>query len=219
MQSHGEKQVKNAKEEKKRNLIDNAIKQVNNHAKELNDSISPLSVTQYTQDWSAVIKGKRNFDSMKDALDAHAANIKIELTEQAQDLRTKLDLMEELAKGFEFLFNDLHQVVENNSLESLEIVVKERVSKYQTQQEEIAQQQSMAKDKEVTPEQPVIQGVDMGQQDQTISTAKFGDYEPLPKQYWPSPEDCMENETLAILCAQLQEAEAYIEMLTADKAA
>lgn len=54
---------------------------------------------------------------------------------------------------------------------------------------------------------------------ETEYRTSYGDYEPLPSQYWPSHEDCMENETISMLTQKLEEAQAYIQMLLADKAA
>ena len=140
MQSHGEKQVKTAKEAKKELMFNSVATQLTEHVNELNSEINPLTISLPAIDWRQFIKGKSSFTSMQDALDSALANAKLDASVLAEEYRVKLDIMEDIANGFEFLFNDLQQLVTANTLESLEIVAKNRIFEYNKQQEEIAEQ-------------------------------------------------------------------------------
>jgi len=106
LQSHGEKQVKEAKETKKLSIVNNAQAEFNKHLAELSETINKVKITQVVIDFETVMKGKRSFEKMEEAASSAVVKAKIEANEIAQVIRKNLDSLSELAKDHKFLFSD-----------------------------------------------------------------------------------------------------------------
>lgn len=130
LQSHGEKQVKEAKEVKKQSIINDASKELNSHLANLSEGINGVQINNISIDFDAAMKGKRNFEKMEEAVNSALANEKIEANEIAQVIRKNLDSLTELASNYKFLFSD-HQSLILKDNDDLVNLIKARILEHE----------------------------------------------------------------------------------------
>ena len=140
LQSHGEKQVKEAKATKKLSIVNNAQAEFNKHLAELSETINKVQITQIVIDFEAVMKGKRSFEKMEEAVNSELAKAKIEANEIAQVIRKNLDSLTELAKDHKFLFSD-HAMLLLKDNDDLVNLIKARISEHEEAEAERKRQE------------------------------------------------------------------------------
>jgi predicted phage-related endonuclease len=130
LQSHGEGQVKKAKADKKLAITTNAQAAIQNHLVELSKSINGIIVSDISANWDTIIKGKRSFEKMQEAVDVEVANLKIKANEISTTIRKNLDSLTELASDHKFLFSDHAELVlkDNDDLINL---IKMRIAEHE----------------------------------------------------------------------------------------
>ena len=139
MQAQGEKQVKQAKENKKQKMVAEISVELIEHIKLCNNSISPLDISKIVDtrvDWAAAMKGKRNIESIKGALCDLLAKTKIAIDQTMARIVPNQIYAQEHAKAHAFLFADLAQII-NQDVEPFQAVVKLRIDEYDKEQERI----------------------------------------------------------------------------------
>lgn len=142
MQSHGEKQVREAKEDKKNRICEEAVRQIMRHVNSLDIRINPILLSQLINidkraDIIAAMKGKRTIESLENAADDVVANLKIESTDVVDKVEKNLLTMRELASEHKFLFSDTNQLVTKDN-EDLVAVIKIRISDHEKAEKEKA---------------------------------------------------------------------------------
>ena len=140
LQSHGEKQVKEAKATKKLSIVNNAQAEFNKHLAELSETINKVQITQIVIDFEAVMKGKRSFEKMEEAVNSELAKAKIEANEIAQVIRKNLDSLTELAKDHKFLFSD-HAMLLLKDNDDLVNLIKARIAEHEQAEAERKRQE------------------------------------------------------------------------------
>ncbi|HQS22772.1 MAG TPA: YqaJ viral recombinase family protein [Acidovorax defluvii] len=106
-----DKLVKARKEAIRGELVAEGVKALADHVNALNDEIAPIFLRFAKPDFGAVIKGKRTIESLRDAVNTELANTKISLSQLATETRARLLWYRDAAKGFEFLFPDLQEII------------------------------------------------------------------------------------------------------------
>lgn len=129
LQSHGENQVKNANTTKKLKIKNTAHILINEFRQGLSATIKNIQLPEKVIDWDLIIKGKRNFEKMQDAIDSEIAQLKIHYNEQAEIVRINLASFVELAVDHKFLFSDYIDFIfkDNGDLVNL---VKARITEH-----------------------------------------------------------------------------------------
>lgn len=139
MQSHGEKQVKKAKEAKKKAIKDAGEKLLSDLACQCEAQIKPMSLTRIANltmpDFDLAMKNKRTIESLKSAVDGEVAKAKIEINAVMDRVLPNLKYLVEHDEGYTFLFNDIEQFV-NQESEPFQAIVKSRISEHKTKEEE-----------------------------------------------------------------------------------
>lgn len=138
MQSHGEKQVKKAKADKKQAIEDAGIRQVINHIDEINKVINPIglsSLMNCLMDFESAMKNKRTIESLQNAVDEVVAQFKIDSDKICAQVKVNLTTLRELAGDHKFLFTDTPQLVIKEN-EDLVAVIKTRIADHQKAEEE-----------------------------------------------------------------------------------
>ena len=144
LQSHGEKQVEESKEAKKLAITNGAHTTLQDHLGELSATIKNIPLHGIGADWNAVIKGKRSFDKMEEAVDAEIAKLKIQANEMAAVIRKNLDTMSEMVKPeHRPLFSDWNDLVIKGN-EDLVNLIKMRIAEHE--QAEAARLEQIQKD-------------------------------------------------------------------------
>lgn len=131
MQSAGEKQVKQAKENKKLALQGEAIESLNAHVIDCNNRTgAPFSIEQVVlikPDWLAAMKNKRTFESLKSSLDTVLNDWKVKLTQATDLIAPNFKFLEENADEYKFLFQDVFTLI-NQPEESFKAIVTTRIN-------------------------------------------------------------------------------------------
>tara|TARA_R110000765_G_scaffold211261_1_gene316386 strand:- start:30138 stop:31910 length:1773 start_codon:yes stop_codon:yes gene_type:complete len=130
LQSHGEKQVKDSKAAKKVSIINNAYTEFNKHLAKLSETINKVQITQVVVDFEAVMKGKRSFEKMEEAVNSELIGAKLEANNIALVIRKNLDSLSEMAKDHRFLFSD-HAMLLLKDNDDLINLIKARISEHE----------------------------------------------------------------------------------------
>lgn len=163
MQSHGEKQVKQAKDVKKQSIKSDGEKSVSEYVKECDLKIKPMSLSAITgffmPDFDLAMKNKRTIESLENAVSESVANLKIEINQAMDRIVPNLQYLRDNAVGYKFLFSDSQQLV-NQDAEPFQAIIKSRIADHkkgeedrleeerkriQAEEEEKAQREAQAK--------------------------------------------------------------------------
>ena len=138
MQSHGEKQVKQAKEAKKQSIIDHANSELFKHIEACDLRITPMSIGQIiggiAPDWQSAMKNKRTIDSLTNSVDEVLTKVKVEINQIMDRVLPNLDYLKNNAADHRFLFNDAQQLVSLEE-EGFQAIVKSRIAEHKAAEE------------------------------------------------------------------------------------
>ncbi len=138
MQSHGEKLVKDEKARRKLDIVAKADKALQEHIESYNQKIAPLVVYQVLPsirpDFETAMKGKRNLESMTNAVDAVLLKAKVDVDLAMEMVMQNQSWLRENAKKYGFLFSDVAQLV-NQPPESFEAVARLRIAEHKEQEQ------------------------------------------------------------------------------------
>jgi len=138
MQSHGEKQVKQAKEAKKQAILDDAARDLELHFVECNAKISPMyvqNIINVQPDWTGAMKNKRTIESLTNAVNEELAKWKVEINQVIDRVVPNLQYLRDNAEEYKFLFSDAQQLV-NQYPEPFQAIVKSRIADHKQAEEE-----------------------------------------------------------------------------------
>jgi len=121
-----DKLVTRRKTEVKEEAVDRARKALDLHIAVIHAEIAPMRLPSVTADFAAAIKGKKSLASMQDALDGVLASAKIAADAAARAIRSNVAVFNDKAKGFEFLFADLGQLI-TKAPEDFALLVQGRI--------------------------------------------------------------------------------------------
>lgn len=130
-----EKLVERRKIEIKEQAVMNARRALDGHIAALNAELAPMRLLPVAADFGAAIKGLRSIASMQDALDTALANAKIAADAQARVIRGNLAEFKAKAKGLEFLFADLGQLI-HKAADDFSAAISARVAKHHADEAE-----------------------------------------------------------------------------------
>lgn len=133
MQSHGEKQVKDQKAKKKQAIIDAGQLSIMAHITACDVKIAPQSIVNITgfssPSFVDAMKNKRTIESWNNAVDDEVAKAKAILNSAMEKIEPNLAFIKNEAGDYKFLFNDLAQII-NQESESFQAVVKMRIAEH-----------------------------------------------------------------------------------------
>lgn len=119
-----ERMVKDEKERRRGEIVSEGAQALRAHITSLNDRLGKPLMPTVLADFVGVIKGKKNLDSMRDAVSAELARAKIEASAVADKIDANLKTI--AAAGHDFLFADMATLV-LKAPDDLALVVKSRV--------------------------------------------------------------------------------------------
>lgn len=138
MQSHGEKQVKEEKERKKSAIIADAKIKLASFIQECEGQFYPLVlryVISTSEDFEGAVKNKRTISSLVDAVDTELARVKVEIGQVVDKVRLNYDFFKSNAADYNFLFNDLNQLISAEH-DGFKAIIKTRISEHKTAESE-----------------------------------------------------------------------------------
>ena len=106
-----EKLVTARKEQIRGEIVAGGVAALRDHIASLNTRLGKPYMPQVPADFGGVVKGKRTVDSLRGAVNDELARAKIAANEVADRIQVNLRWFAEYAKGYEFLFPDLHELV------------------------------------------------------------------------------------------------------------
>ena len=106
-----DKLVKNRKEAIREDIRRAGADAYGKHIEGLNARLGKNYMPIIPADWPGVMKGLRTISSLRDAVATELARVKIESNEEADKIDANLKWFAEYAKGYEFLFPDLKDLV------------------------------------------------------------------------------------------------------------
>lgn len=123
-----DKLVKSRKEELKSHIVMDARTALGMHIAGLNDSLGRPLMPGISADFAGAIKGKKNFDSMRDAVNTMLAAAKVDANMVAERIQANLEILKE-HEPFGFLFSDV-PVIALKQPDDLKLLVESRISNY-----------------------------------------------------------------------------------------
>lgn len=130
-----DKLVKSRKDALRVEIVDDGRTQYALHIKSLNDRLGKTYMPTVAPDFAGAIKGKKNFDSMRDAVSVVLANAKIEANAKADAIERNLKSLRELAKDHAFLFADTQQLVTTKANDDLVLLINSRIDAHKAAEE------------------------------------------------------------------------------------
>lgn len=127
-----EKLVKSEKDARREAIVTDAIAELRKHVAALNQRLGHPYMPTIPADFGGAVKGKRNLDSMKDAVHTELARAKIAASETADRIEANLKLLGEYQK-FAGLFPDAHALVQKAS-DDLRAVISSRIAAHEAEQ-------------------------------------------------------------------------------------
>ncbi|QGM11137.1 hypothetical protein EIELFIGP_01712 [Stenotrophomonas maltophilia] len=128
-----EKLVKRRKDERRTEIGNTARRAVQQHVLAINETLGDHAIPMpaaLVADIAEAMKGKRSFSSMQDAVDAVAANAKIDASQYADPLRTNVAILAGHAEHAT-LFADRVQLCATKAPEDLRNLVAARIAEHQ----------------------------------------------------------------------------------------
>ena len=119
-----ERMVKDEKERRRGEIVAEGVQALKAHTNALNERLGKHYMPLVPADFIGAIKGKKNLDSMRDAVSAELARAKIEASAVADRIDANLKTI--AAAGHDFLFADMATLV-LKAADDLALVVKARV--------------------------------------------------------------------------------------------
>ncbi|AUR93176.1 coil containing protein [Vibrio phage 1.184.A._10N.286.49.A5] len=139
MQSHGEKQVKQAKEAKKTAIRQDAERELQNHIFEANQKLAPMNILNIIggieTDWAGAMKNKRTIESLTNSVSEELAKWKVEINQVMDRVVPNLQYLRDHAADYKFLFSDAQQLV-NQDAEPFQAIIKSRIADHKQAEEE-----------------------------------------------------------------------------------
>ena len=143
MQSYGEKQITDAKQAKRKAIIDAAKSTVQDYIEKTADDTGGYRHFGVVVSWDDVIKNKRSITKMQDAVDAEIAKQKIAINEQAVLVRANQATITEVGGDYQFLLNDVDGLLGKDNADLVNLI-KQRISDYGLDQEKLREQEKEA---------------------------------------------------------------------------
>ena len=124
-----EKLVKSEKESRKTQIVNTAMTEYSQHIQSLESETRPIQLNVLRPNFAEAIKGMKRLDKMHDAVDTALRDGKFAADQVAKDIRVKLAWCKETSAGFEFLFNDLAQIIAK-PMEDFQLTVTTRINQH-----------------------------------------------------------------------------------------
>lgn len=125
-----DKLVKDRKQALRNEIVQAAQDELNAAISDANQEFAPVTVGRIEADFWAAIKGKRNFASIRSAVNDELAKAKISLNESRDHVRASIKIINDAAgDDYKGLFHDIQQLVDKDH-DHLNLLVKTRIDEH-----------------------------------------------------------------------------------------
>lgn len=150
LQSHGEKAVKDAKEQKKQAIAKDANANYLTYMNGINQQIPPLDsgrIVTIRPDFPGAMKNKRTLESLQGAVDDELNRFKIEVDQVVTIVKQNMDWFNNsLDVDYSFLFRDMESLV-SQTHEGFKAIVQQRISDHERIERERREREEEARKK------------------------------------------------------------------------
>lgn len=130
-----EKLYKAEQERRKLEIRKNGESRLAEHIRALNDSLGGgVFLPNVPADFAGAMKNKRTIASLEDAVATELARAKIAADRLAAGIAENLDVLREVATGYEFLFRDRQELVQKDK-EAVDLIARQRVEEHKKAEE------------------------------------------------------------------------------------
>lgn len=142
------------------------------HINALNERLGKPYMPQITNNFAAVMKGKKTVASLRNAVDTELSRLKIETSTIADSIQANLNSLKELASDHVFLFADTPQLVLKNN-DDLVAVIKARISDHEIEEEKRreADREKIRQEEQQKAEAAAQQSSEPKQPNKTVETS------------------------------------------------
>lgn len=132
-----DKQVKSRKDEIKKEIAQNATRELQEHVAALNTGITGIRLPVPAVNFADAMKNKRTIKSLHDSVSEALAAAKVEATTMAAKVKANMVLFAEHRGGdYQFLFRDLQDLTVSSDAEKFSALVKQRIIQHEHEQAE-----------------------------------------------------------------------------------
>jgi putative phage-type endonuclease len=192
LQSHGEKAVKDAKAQKKREIEQYAEEALAEYIGLTNEKIKPLRIERIIDiipDWGAAMKNKRTLESLQNAVDEELSRVQVGIKQTFKLVWENLEYFNS-QKDYHFLFNDLERIV-NQQSEGFKALVQQRIADYEAEQKERREREERERKEREEAEVKRMEEAEARRKEQEEADAKRREEE-RAQEVKPEPEDTHE---------------------------
>lgn len=129
-----EKLLDAEKKNRRNEILQNAKQALTDHVEAINETLDGATLPPVSADFAAAMKGKRTITTLQNAADTELASAKIAANETADQIRTNLKALDELAADHRFLFNDLQAIV-TKPADDFKAIIKARIAEHKEAEE------------------------------------------------------------------------------------
>jgi hypothetical protein len=192
LQSHGEKAVKDAKAQKKREIEQYAEEALAEYIGLTNVKIKPLRIERIIDiipDWGAAMKNKRTLESLQNAVDEELSRVQVGIKQTFKLVWENLEYFNS-QKDYHFLFNDLERIV-NQQPEGFKALAQQRIADYEAEQKEKREREERERKEREEAEVKRMEEAEARRKEQEEADAKRREEE-RAQEVKPEPEDTHE---------------------------
>lgn len=129
-----DKLTKNRKEALRGEIVREGRDAYDLHVRALNERLGKPYMPAIAPDFAGAIKGKKNFDSMRDAVATALANAKIDANAKADAIDANMKSLRELAAEHAFLFADTPHLVTTKANDDLVLLINSRIADHKAKE-------------------------------------------------------------------------------------
>tara|TARA_R110000850_G_scaffold73647_20_gene161626 strand:- start:4294 stop:5898 length:1605 start_codon:yes stop_codon:yes gene_type:complete len=134
------RQVESRKKEIRTEIAATARNAWASYVNEVNAKLSPCRLPEIACDVAGAMKGKRTIDTLRGAANDEVMRAKVEANRFANTIEANLNLLAEVAEGYDFLFADKQSLCLKDS-EALAAIAKQRIADHKAEEEKKAEAQ------------------------------------------------------------------------------
>ncbi|WP_020209005.1 YqaJ viral recombinase family protein [Gilvimarinus chinensis] len=132
------RQVESRKKEIRTEIATTARNAWASYVNEVNAKLSPCRLPEIACDVAGAMKGKRTIDTLRGAANDEVMRAKVEANRFANTIEANLNLLADLAEGYDFLFADKQELCLKDS-EALAAIAKQRIADHKAEEERKAE--------------------------------------------------------------------------------
>lgn len=160
--------VKDQKEALKLAILNDSKLKLSEHLASTNKRLGGSYIHSVNADFAGAMRNKRTITSLQASCDEELARAKVEINQLSEVIAANLELLSPHSATHSFLFNDLQQIITNES-SVFEAIIKSRIADYEAEQEARAKREEAARQEQAKREEAARQEREALKEEQKIA--------------------------------------------------